>query len=412
MFSKGQYILIQTVLMLLSPIVSFIVALRFYKHGISQIFMIIFAFYFGMHFYIADDLTNHYINMRMYYSDKSWQEILNNPLVYGIGHDFYHLILKYCISRFTSDRTIFAGINACLYAAVFIHFFREFRKFYNKFLPVMCGILLLCVIFTVQFYWYGGVRFWIGVFFFAGFYLKHINTEKLIYLPIAFCCIFFHFSLVTLPLVWILNWLLSKIWVWFRVILLGFSLIVRTIHFDFVPYLVKHVPGAEVMGLSRMDARIHAGLQKKIALIRETGNMVYLYRNEVLLFFAIILLMIFWARKATMPKKYMSIFFYSLTIFTIVNFGYAELIFYERFLKVAVLLLYTFLFITAYENYDKLKGVSLIIMMISAFPMIFAILTPLVEMRKHLYKPELFFGNFFIDWTGGMSTVHGKWYND
>lgn len=412
MFSKGKYFLLQSLLMLLSPIVSFIVAIRFYKHGISQIFMLIFALYFGMHFYIADDLTNHYINMRMYYSGKSWNEIINNPLVYGIGHDFYHIILKYIISRFTNSKTIFAGVNAIIYAAIFLNFFREFRYYYNKFMPVMCGLLLLCVVFTVQFYWFGGVRFWFGAFFFAGFYLKYINTEKIRYLIISFCCIFFHFSLITLPLVWLLNWALSKTWVWNRVILLVISLFVRFIHFDYVPLLVKYVPGAEVMGLSRMDQRIHEDLIRYNAEIRKSGNMVYLHRNEVLLVFSIILLMIFWARKVTVSKKHMSLFFYAMTIFTVVNFGYTELIFYDRFLKLCVLLVYTFLFIVSFENYEKLKGISLIIMMITAVPLIFAIITPMVEVRRHLYSPELIFGNFFMDWSGGMSTVHGKWYND
>ena len=412
MFSKGKYILIQSLLILLSPIVSFVVAIKFYKQGISQIFMIIFAFYFGMHFYIGDDLTNHYINMRMFYSGKSWNEIISNPLVFGIGHDYYHILMKYLISRFTNSKIIFAGINALIYAAIFINFFREFRYYYKNFMPVMCGILLLCVIFTVQFYWYGGVRFWFGAFFFAGFYLRYLNTEKRRYLLISFLCVLFHFSLITLPLVWIANWALSKLWVGVRVILLTISLLFRFIHFDFVPLLVKYVPGAEVMGLSRIDQRIHEDLLRYNAEIRNSGNMVYLHRNEVLLFFLGILLLLFWSRKVTVTKKNMSIFFYSLTIFTLVNFGYTELIFYDRFLKMCVLLIYTFLFMVSYENYEKLKGVSLIIMMISAVPMLFAILTPLVEMRRHLYSPELLFGNFFIDWTGGISSVHGKWYND
>ena len=102
-------------------------------------------------------------------------------------------------------------------------------------------------------------------------------------------------------------------------------------------------------------------------------------------------------------------FFFALTIYTVVNFAFAELIFFDRFLKLAVLLFYSFLFITAYQNYDKIKGVSLIIMILSFIPMLFEILTPIVEMREHLFYKELWFGNFFIDWSGGMTDVHGKW---
>ena len=65
---------------------------------------------------------------------------------------------------------------------------------------------------------------------------------------------------------------------------------------------------------------------------------------------------------------------------------------------------------TKWFDYDKIKGVSLIIMILSFIPMFYAILTPVIEMRSHLSHHELFFGNFFIEWNGGMSENHGKWY--
>lgn len=410
MFSKGKHIIFQSLLMLVSPLASFLVALRFYKRGISQIFMVIFAFYFGMHFYLANDITIHYIRMRMYYCDKSFVQILSNPDALGNGLDYYHIILKYVISRFSESREVFAAINCALYAGMFLFFFNQFKEFYKKFLPVSCGIFLLCIVFTVEFYWYQGVRFWIGAFYFAGFYLRYVNTEKKIYLFLSVGCIFFHYTLVNLLPILIANWLMSKIWVWFRVILLGISFIYRVINVDFMGWAIKHIPGLDLG--RRTVSYIHEDMLNRTAKLREEANLFYSYRSELMIFFGVLILMIFWSRRVVFSKKYLQIFFFAMTIYTVVNFAYAELIFYDRFIKIGVLMLYTFLFITACQNYDKFKGVSLIIMILTFIPMFYAMLTQIIEMRSHLSHSELWFGNFFIDWSGGMTDKHGKWYMD
>ena len=410
MYSKGKYFLFQSLLMLVSPIASFFVALIFYKKPISQIFMLIFAFYFGMHFYLANDITNHYIRMRMYYSDKSWGQILVNPDAFGNGLDYYHVVMKYLVSRITKSREIFAGINCLIHSAMFLFFFNQFREYYKKFLPISCGLLLLCVVFTVEFYWYQGIRFWIGVFYFGGCYLKYLNTEKKRYLLLMTVCVFFHYTLVNVLIIFIANWLLSKMWVWFRVILLGISFIYRALSVDFMGWVIKNIPGLDLG--KRTVSYIHEDMLRRIVELREKANLFYSYRSELMIVFGVIILMIFWSRRVQFSKKYLQMFFFAMTIYTVVNFAYAELIFFDRFLKIGVLLFYSFLFITACQNYDKIKGVSLIIMILAFVPMFYAVLTPIIEMRSHLFHNELWFGNFFIDWNGGMTDYHGRWYLD
>ena len=171
MFSKGRYVIIQALLMLLSPITSFLVAIRFYKSTISQIFMLVFVFYFGMLMGFGNDLSNHYNHMQLYFTGKSIGEILKNPMIYSIGHDYYHVLIKIIISRFTSSPAIFSGVIATVYAFMFLLFFREFSRFYKNFMPVSCGLILLAMIMVAQFYLYQGVRFWTGAFFFAAFFI-------------------------------------------------------------------------------------------------------------------------------------------------------------------------------------------------------------------------------------------------
>lgn len=410
MLSKGKYIIIQCLIMLVSPFASFLVALKFYKNPLSQIFMLIFAFYFGMHFYLANDISMHYINMRMYYTNKSWMQVVSSPGALGNSLDYYHIVMKYLISRVTQSREIFAAINCTLYSAMFLFFFNQFREFYKKFLPVSCGILLLCVVFTVEFYWYQGIRFWIGVFYFAGFYLKFINTGKKRYLLFSALCVFFHYTLVNLLLILIANWILSKMWVWIRVILLGLSFFFRVASIDFMGWIIKNIPGLDLG--ARTVSYIHEDMIKRMRELRENANLFYAYRTDLMIIFGILILMILWSRRVVFNPKYLQLFFFAITIYTAVNFAYAELIFYDRFSKIAVLMFYSFLFITAYQNYEKIKGVSLIIMILAFIPMAYAILTPIVEMRNHMFFNELWFGNFFIDWNGGMADYHGKWYMD
>ncbi len=410
MFSKGKHIILQTLLMLVSPLASALVAIRFYKRGISQIFLVIFAFYFGMHFYLANDITNHYIRMRMYYCGKSFAQILSNPDALGSGLDYYHIVLKYLISRVTESREAFAAINCALYSAMFLFFFTQFKEFYKKFMPVSCGILLLCVVFTVEFYWYQGVRFWIGVFYFAGFYLRYVNTEKKRYLLFTVGCVFFHYTLVNLLAILIANWLLSKIWVWFRVILLGISFIYRIISVDFMGWVIKNIPGLDLG--KRTVSYIHDDMLKRVEKLRAESNIFYGYRSELMVFFGVLILMVLWSRRVKFSTKYLQIFFFAMTIYTVVNFAYIELIFYDRFIKIGVLMFYSFLFVTACQNYEKFKGVSLIVMILSFVPMFYAVLTQVIEMRNHLSFIELWFGNFFMDWSGGMSDKYGKWYMD
>jgi hypothetical protein len=95
--------------------------------------MIVFAFYFGMLMEVGNDLANHYNNMQLYYAGKSISEILRNPLIYGMGHDYFHVAVKIFVSRFSNSPAVFGGVLACIYGAIFLLFFREFSKFYKNF---------------------------------------------------------------------------------------------------------------------------------------------------------------------------------------------------------------------------------------------------------------------------------------
>lgn len=402
MFNKGKYVIIQMLLVLISPITSFLVSLRFYKNTISQAFMIVFAFYFGMLMGMGNDLSNHYLNMQMYYTGRGISQILQNPLIYNIGHDYFHVIVKIILSRFAVSPQIFGGVFAAIYAFIFLFFFRQFSRFYEKFVPISCGIIMLAMIMVIQFYWYQGVRFWFGVFFFAGFYMKYINTGKKINLLYACGCVLFHFSLYTLLLATVLNLVLDKFWVYLRFIFLGISFIVRFANADLLSWFFGSIPFFNsIVGESRTSEYTYSSILKHSASFREIANPYYYYRQDVLLLFGLFLLLLMWSRKVIFTKQNLTLLYFFLTLYTIANFGYSDISFYTRFFKASLIFFYAFLFVLSIENYEKIKGISLIIIFVALVPLLYEIATVLVEQRAHLFNKELFFGNFFIDWHGG-----------
>ncbi len=402
MFNKGKYVIIQIILVLISPITSFLVSLRFYKNTISQVFMIVFALYFGMLMGMGNDLSNHYLNMQMYYTHHDIKQILQNPLIYNIGHDYFHVIVKIILSRFAVSPYIFGGVFAAIYAWIFLFFFRQFSRFYEKFVPISCGIIMLAMIMVIQFYWYQGVRFWFGVFFFAGFYMKYVNTGKKINLLYSFGCVFFHFSLYALILATVLNWVLDKFWVYIRFILLGFSFTIRFVNANLLSWFFESIPFFNsIVGESRTSEYTYSSILKHSASYREIANPYYYYRQDVLLISGLLLLMLMWSRKVVFTKQNLTLLFFFMTLYTIANFGYSDISFYTRFYKASLIFFYAFLFVLSFENYEKIKGISLIIIIVALVPLLYEIATVVVEQRNNLLNKELFFGNFFIDWHGG-----------
>lgn len=411
MYSKGKYALFHLAIMLISPLTSFIISLRFYKSPVSQFFMIVFAFYFGSHIGLGWDLTNHYYDMREYYFNRSVSEILSNPLIYTIGPDYFHVALKIVLSRFRVNPALFGGVMASIYAALFLNFFREFRIFYLKKMPVLCGLFLLCVVFIVQYYWYYGVRYYPGFFFFAGFYMRYVNTHKYRYVLISFLCVLFHFALSILPIAVLFNWLLKKIGSWSRILLLVTSLIYRTVAEDFVPLLIKYFPNLPFLKTSVTNTYIRREVLDRMIDIRTSGNYFYLYRDTLILVFGFLILFYLWYRRVDFRSKYTILFGLFLTLFSLANFGYADLTFSDRVLKISLVFFYGFLFVVVYNNYALLDRYRLVLMVLILIPLLYSVVTQLIEQREYLYHLDLILGNFFTDWHGGLTNYRGGLYH-
>lgn len=411
MYAKGKYALLLLAMMVISPLSCFLVCLRFYKSGVSQFFMIVFAYYFGSHIALGWDLTTHYNDMREFYFNRAISDILQDSRIFLLGGDYFHVVLKIVMSRFRANPAVFAGSMAAIYATVFIHFFVQFRQFFKQYMPVLCGLLLLCVVFVVPYYWYYGVRYYPGFFFFAGFFMKYVNTGKIHNLLISFLCVFFHFALIILPIAVLLNWILKKLGFATRIALLIISFFYRAASVDFVPLLLKYFPNLPFLKMSVTNSMIRKNVIENMAEFRATGNVFYLYRDYLLLFFAILITVVFWYRKVNFRSKYTVLFGLFMTLFTMANFGYADMTFSDRTLKISLVFYYGFLFITAMNNYELLRQRKIFLLILVLIPLSYAIVSTVVEQRNYLFHIELILGNFFTQWHGGMTNRLGGFYH-
>lgn len=403
MYSKGKYFILQCIVMLISPITSLFVSIRFYKSEISQLFFIIFAFFFGYHIGFVYDLMNHYDDMMNLYVNRNVADIISDERIFLLGEDYFHVLFKLVVSRISTTTQFFGGAACAVYAAFFIFFFRQLKVFYNNNkLTLVSALLLFAVTFIIEYYWYQGLRFRTGVFYFAAVYLKYVNTNNKLYLIPLLITPLFHFSLIMLVAVVVLDYILHFTGIASRIILFVGSIIIHFQNIDFVPLMLKYIPLTRNLGIAITDERIRNNVRHRMAMMRESGNFFYRHRNDILLFLGIIILFYLWKYKAHKDRRYGVLFTYALTMFTVANFGYGDLTFYDRFYQVAILFFYTYLFAMSFIHADRINHKVYLISIFVLPAVLYAAATQIVEQRQYLFHLDLIFGNFFTNWDGNV----------
>lgn len=409
MYSKGKYILMQTGLYIASPICSLLVSVRLYKSSISQAFFVLFAVYLGYYMGFVYDLMRHYQDIPMLYTGRDWGEIVSDFRVYYLGSDYYHIIVKYIVSRFTDSRQVFGAVASGLYACSFVFFFRQFKEYFKVKNSWFNLVLLLCVCTVVEFFWYQGFRFWIGVYIFCGFYLKYLNTGKKRYAFATLSVVFFHFTLIVLVLAIIINKLLNYCGKYVRFILVALSLFVKSLNIDFVPLMLRLIPWTNGLGIALTDEKIRGNTLEHMAEMREMGNVLYLNRMPFLIIVGLLFMFLFRKLRITFDKSIGRLFYLALTLYTIANFGYGDITFYSRFLQASVLLFYAYLYIVSVKNAEKLSRLNITLFVIALLPLAYSIMVALAQIREYFFHVELILGNFFMDWDGNALNMKYDW---
>ena len=411
MYSKAKYLAIQLALALVSPFASMCIAVRYYRNPLSWLFMVIFAYYFGSHMYMGVDATEHYGEMMAYYYGASFDEIINNPIVFLHWGEPYAFLLKFIVSRFTSSPMVFGGVICVIYMLLQINFFTAFNKLYKNRLSLLSGILFFVMLTVVQFSWYQGVRYWPGVFWFMGFTLRYVMTQKKYHLVLACLCPFMHYSLILLPVALVANYVLMKCGFKVHTLIFLLSFVVRASGIDFWPFLLEHTPFLDAyydtLTVSSLDRVKVVEIMEEL---RADSNPVYSIRSEVLALALLVIAATFKYKRVVFSDTAKYFLAFALTMATFANVEYADITFYDRFFKVAVLLFAIFIFVTAVDNKQLLNGHSAFLIAYSTVVLAFEVVTQFWEVRIGYMHLELWFGNFFMNWHGGFDEFsHAKW---
>ncbi len=403
MFSKAFYFLIQCLLTLVSPILSLAMSLKFYKSAISQLFFVVFAFYFGYFCHFFFDESYHYKEFMNYYVGFSFSEIMQNPLVFVHGHDYFHVLVKFIVSRFTESHNVFGGVFCAIHAGFLVFFLRQLKQFYLTKTTKTSVLILITVCVVFEFYWYSTLRFNTATFFFAAFYLKWVMHKNPLYLVLAAMAPLFHYSFLAVDGAIMLELSFRYVFKhkYFRYAFLGLSLFIRSLNIDFVPLLLRHIEWMRKnMSYAIINENTRANVLSVQQTLRESGNWVYNFRPYLLLILGLGSLWLF--RHWGLPKdtRYIGIFYMFLTLFSVANFGYGDMFFYDRMFQVSLLLLWAYVFIMSVKYYSMSNRGNLLLFCILLLPTIFFVITPFVQFRNSVLNPELIFGNFFMDWDG------------
>lgn len=390
-----KYLAIQAIAYLTFPIISFALAIANYKKEVSQIFFVLFAFYFGWQIDCVLDLENHYENFRTYFIGHSLSDVFSNVNVYGIGKEPYHIALKYIIGCVSENSHFFAGCAAAAYAIVFVSFLRQFRQFYTKRQLRIQFLVLCCIVFTVEYYWYLGFRYWTGAFFFLSFFVKYVNTRRWKYLLISFCAILFHAAHGIAIIAVLLSLLLQhkrKV----LYVIAGASIVVRTTS-NWMYVVLGKIPILKLFVKdSYYDSGIQASIEDRGAFFRSDGNVVYQSRSDILFGVAAIVLFLLWRRNKKINDTYPMFFAMVLSLFSITNFLYMDFIAHERTYKMLIVMLFSYLYFLLQDKKNLWINKNLLLASLLFLVAIFALLTAVVQQREYLADLSIWFGSI---WT-------------
>lgn len=270
------------------------------------------------------------------------------------------------------------------------------RKVYaNNSLGYLWPIFFL-ILFIVEFYKFSGVRFWPGFFVFLSFYLRYLSTDSKKYLILSFSSIAFHFSLIVFCMLALINEVQNKNYK-IQYVIIGISLFVKYLGLPIVSSIAKLDIFKNVVNVSYQDESIINHINQFTVEFRETGNIFYLIRSDVIFISALFVLYVLCKYSSltnVLRNKYWS---FILWLYSVVNIGYSNITFYDRFYQGFLLILFIFFFVQLHKiNAYLTKNDRLLIFMSTSISAFYAMLTAIVVPRDILWSSDLWFNSFLF----------------
>ncbi|MCS2724518.1 hypothetical protein NXW08_14175 [Bacteroides uniformis] len=131
------------------------------------------------------DLLNHYIHFKSLIG-KSLLEAWNSPSTIHLGKEPYPVLFKYILGKISANPNLFSACACTIYTIVFIYgVLGAIKDLYINKMTLPAWVALGGIIFTVEYNWFLGFRYWTGIFVFIAFYIRYIRTnKKKVFVPI------------------------------------------------------------------------------------------------------------------------------------------------------------------------------------------------------------------------------------
>lgn len=390
-------IVVLVLVLVISPTMGFILSLICFRQKECRIIFLFFAFYFGWFYEPQLDLLNHYNHFKTLIG-KSLLEAWTDPGTLHIGKEPYPVLFKYIVGNISASPHFFSACACTVYAFLFVYgVLGSIRDLYVQKMSLPVWIVFFGIIFIVEYNWFLGFRYWSGAFVFTAFYIRYIRTDKKKYLYLSFLCVCFHFAHLILCVAVILNYILKNNFK-IRYVLLVVSFIVRYLKIPLTTMIAKLDIMKGIVKETQRDDAIIESVAERLEFFRTDGNIFYQIRGDILFIGAIGIIYVLWRRYGKQFTQYNSTLWgLILIIFAFANFGFADLIFYERVYKIVLLLLYIYLFLFLMTVKEEISfRAKLWISVFSVIPVLYAVATIVVSQREYLWNLQLWFNNFFL----------------
>lgn len=391
-------IIVVSIIMAIFPIIGLCLSVLFFRHKYAICFFILFSFYFGWFYEPQMDLLVHYEHFK-HLAGKSLLDSWSDPMTLKLGKELYPVMFKYLLGLISDSPNFFSACACTIYSSLFIiGILIPLRNLYTHTMSIPAWLLFLGIIFTVEYYWFLGFRFWSGAFVFTGFYLRYINSGDIKYLWLTILCICFHFSLLPLCILALFNNIFKRYKFIYYYIILLLSFLIRFSNFSFYQFVgrLRFLDGYLNDNISNESIRI--SVEKLTVEQRIYGNQFYLLREQIAILGPLIVIFILYKifNKAFFIQN-SKLWGFCILLLSISNFGYSNITFYDRFFKISLLFFYIFAYMFFMSEQIKLNTkMQLNMILVLILPVLYLIITPLVEQRGTLSQLKLWFNSFFI----------------
>lgn len=388
------FIIILIALLFISPLLSLVLAVLRFRSKAAYPLFIFFAFYFGWFYYFQfvsgyNDLMGHYAHFKTLIGKSLWDSWMTSS---DRGREPYPVLFKYLVGKVSSSPNLFSACACTIYAALFCGMLSSIRDLYIQKMDWLATLTFLGIIFSIEFYWFLGLRYWSGAFVFVLFYIRYVRTGRKKYLYLSFLCILFHFAHVVLCLAVLLNELLRNNFK-LRYLLVGLGLVFRYLKTTLKYLFINLFP--IVNNFSGKNYEVESTMLQATSYLT-SHSPFYFFRKDVLFFACLFVLIILYIHDKKNLRVNPKLWGMILVLYAFANFGSISIVLYERVFKVVILLLYIYLYIYLMESDNYYKNKKLMgPIIILGLAILYAFLTPIVQQRNSLFRSELWFNNWF-----------------